>query len=95
MNEEAVARAIACFDRSTDTSFLRDVLRTIRPKAEQAALRASQQGREAPPPDEIGAATEAATPEEAMETVRKTRDFPLLQAMARAAGRRAEELAQA
>ena len=94
MSDDAVAKAIACFERSDDMAFLREVLRTIRPKAEQAALRASQQGREVPSPGTVTASEDAATPAQAMATVRATKDFALLQAMSRAAGRRVEEIAQ-
>ena len=92
---DAIARAIACFEQSDDMTFLREVLRTIRPKAESAALRASKQGKDMPRPSEVVAAVEPATPAQALATVRATKDFALLQAMSRAAGRRAEELAQA
>jgi hypothetical protein len=92
VQNDAVARAIACFETSDDEAFLRDVLRTIRPRAEGAALRAMKQGRVAPPPREVAASALPASPKEAMATVRATRDFGLLQAMARAAGRRAEAL---
>jgi hypothetical protein len=94
MAADAVARAIACFEASDDAAFLRDVLRTIRPRAEAATLRAAKQGRDVPPPGNIKAAPEPASPAEALETVRATKDFSHLQAMARAAGRRAELLAQ-
>jgi hypothetical protein len=93
MPDDAVARAIACFEASEDIAFLRDVLRSVRPRAEAATLRAAQQGREAPPPADTQPAAEPATPAEAMATVRATKDFAALQAMARAAGRRAEVLA--
>ncbi len=95
MSDDAIAKAIACFEQCDDMTFLRDVLRTIRPKAEAAALRAAKQGKDMPAPGTISAAGEAATPAQAMATVRATKDFALLQAMSRAAGRRAEELAQA
>ena len=95
MSEGDVARAIACFEACEDVAFLRDVLRTIRPKAEAAALQAAQRGKDVPAPGMIAAAAAASTPEQAMATVRATKDFALLQAMARAAGRRAEELSQA
>ena len=88
-----VSRAIACFEASEDIAFLREVLRAIRPKAETAALQAARRGKTPPQPGAIEAALEAATPAEAMATVRATKDFALLQSMARAAGRRAEELA--
>jgi hypothetical protein len=45
-----------------------------------------------PAPRDVPAAVDAATPSEAMATVRAASDFALLQAMARAAGRRAEAL---
>jgi hypothetical protein len=95
MSDNDVARAIACFEQSDDMAFLREVLRTIRPKAESAALRAEKQGKDMPPPSRIDASVEPATPSQALATVRSTKDFALLQAMSRAAGRRAEELAQA
>jgi hypothetical protein len=94
VNDDAVARAVACFEASNDVAFLRDVLRAIRPKAESASLRAAKQGRVAPPPTDVAPAAEAASPAEAMATVRAAKDFGLLQAMARAAGRRAEALAR-
>ena len=94
MNEDNVARAIACFEASDDAAFLRDVLRAIRPKAEAAALQAAKRGRDMPAPRDIPPAVDPATPAQAMATVRATKDFALLQAMARAAGRRAEALAQ-
>jgi hypothetical protein len=95
MTEIDIARAIACFEASDDVAFLRDVLRAIRPKAEAAALQAAQRGKDMPAPGAIAPATDAATPAQALATVRATKDFALLQSMARAAGRRAEELSQA
>jgi hypothetical protein len=94
MDENDVARAIACFDASDDLAFLRDVLRAIRPKAEAAALQAAKRGRQMPAPRDVAPSVEPATRDEAMATVRATRDFALLQAMARSAGRRAEALSQ-
>jgi hypothetical protein len=94
MPADAVARAIACFEASDDVAFLRDVLRVIRPRAEAATLRAAQQGKSVPAPGNVPPAPEAATAVEAMATVRATKDFAQLQAMARAAGRRAEALSQ-
>ena len=94
MRDEAVAGAIACFEASDDIAFLRDVLRAIRPKAEAATLRAAKLGRAVPAPGNVSAAAEPATPAQAMATVRATKDFAQLQAMARAAGRRAEALSQ-
>lgn len=95
MRDDSVARAIACFEQSDDMAFLREVLRAIRPKAEAAALRAAKQGKEMPAPQAVAAAVEPATPAQALATVRATKDFALLQAMSRAAGRRAEEIAGA
>jgi hypothetical protein len=93
MEPRDVARAIACFEQSDDMTFLRDVLRAIRPRAEATARRFEQQGRAVPPPLELEPADEPATPKQAMATVRAVKEFEALQAMARAAGRRAEELA--
>ena len=94
MPDSDVARAIACFEASDDLPFLRDVIRAIRPKAEAAALQAARRGRDMPTPSTVAPAADAATPAQAIATVRATRDFALLQAMARAAGKRAEELSQ-
>ena len=94
MSDDAVARAIACFESTEDVAFLRDVLRTIRPRAESATLQAVKRGKPVPPPQDIPAALHPATHAQALATVRATKDFALLQAMARAAGRRAEALAQ-
>ena len=92
MPDSDIARAIACFEASDDATFLREVLRAIRPKAEAAALQAAKRGRDMPDPSTITPSTEAASPAQALATVRATKDFAALQAMARVAGRRAEEL---
>jgi len=91
-DDEAVARAIAFFQQTDDVAFLREVLRAVRPRAQAAAMRAEQQGKDAPPPAEIEPSAQPATPAEAMATVRATKDFGKLQALARAAGRRVEEV---
>jgi hypothetical protein len=90
--DDAIARAIACFEQSDDVAFLRDVLRAIRPRAEAAARRHEQAGRRAPDPMEVAPSAQPATPQDAMKAVRATKDFAQLQAMARAAGRRVEQL---
>lgn len=93
MNENDVARAIACFEQSEDMAFLRDVIRAIQPQAAAIARRYEQQGRAMPPPLTLDPASEPATPKAALATVKATKDFPALQAMARVAGQRAETLA--
>ena len=87
---EDVARAIAFFQACTDAGLLRDVLKTIQPKAAAAARKFSR--REPPNPASIAPAAMAATEEEALHTVRRVQDFAELQAVARAVGRRVEEL---
>lgn len=93
MTRADIARAIAFFEQSEDLGFLRDVLRAIRPRAEAAARRYEREGREMPPPEVIEASASPADAADALKTIRSTNDFAQLQAMARAAGRRAEQLA--
>lgn len=89
---EDVARAIAYFEACPDAELLRGVLQIIQPKAAAAVRQAQQQRREVPSPLDITPSTNAATQEQALRTVRTTQDFAQLQAMARAVGRRIEEL---
>jgi hypothetical protein len=89
-NGEDVAKAIAFFQSCTDAALLRDVLKTIQPKAAAAARKFA--GREPPNPAAIQAAPAPASEEQALHTVRRIQDFAELQAVARAVGRRVEEL---
>lgn len=87
---EEVAKAIAFFASCTDAELLRDVLRQIQPKAAAAARKFSN--REPPNPAAIQPAAEPASKDDALKTVRTVIDFAQMQALARAVGRRVEEL---
>lgn len=87
---DQVARAIAYFESCTDAELLRTVLRQIQPKAAAAARKFSN--REPPNPAAIMASETAASKDEALRTAQTVKDFAQLQAIARAVGRRVEEL---
>jgi hypothetical protein len=87
-----VARAIAFFEQSEDLDLLKDVLRTIRPRAAAEVRRLQMRGRQAPVPLDIPGAASVATREEALKAVTATKDFAQLQAISRAVGRRVESL---
>jgi hypothetical protein len=89
-SRDDVAKAIAFFASCTDADLLRDVLRQIQPKAAAAARKFSN--REPPNPAAIVAAAEPASKDEALRTARTVSDFAQMQALARAVGRRVEEL---
>src|SRR3990170_3197009 len=91
-SDHDVARAIAFFESCEDREFLQEVLRGIRPRAAAEVRRLASHGREAPPPREIDAAAEALTQQQALQTVKDASDFGQLQALARAIGRRVEEM---
>ncbi|MGE0687078.1 MAG: hypothetical protein AB7P33_10055 [Dehalococcoidia bacterium] len=85
-----VARAIAYFEGCTDADLLRTVLRQIQPKAAAAARKFSN--REPPNPAAIPPAEVPASKDEALKTAQTVKDFAHMQAIARAVGRRVEEL---
>jgi hypothetical protein len=91
-DRERIARAIAFFERSDDPALLHELLEDVAPRAKRAVGAFLRKGGEdaIPPPAEIGAAKEAATRDEAAATVRGVDDFPMMQALARAIGRRLE-----
>jgi hypothetical protein len=89
-DEEAVARAIAFFESSSDADLLRGVLRSIQPRAAAAARRFA--AKTPPDPATLAPAAVAATQDEALATADSVQDFALLQALARAVGRRIEVL---
>ena len=89
---DAIARAIAYFETCDDAALLKDLIRSIQPRAAAEVRRAQQQGRPVAPPLEIAAAPAAATQDEALVTVKTTTSFAQLQAMSRAIGRRIESL---
>src|SRR3954469_5812514 len=92
MPADDIARAIAYFAACPDAELLRGVLKTIQPKAAAAVRQAQLKRRDVPPPLDIEPSSSAASQEEAMKTVRSVQDFAQLQALARAVGRRIEEL---
>src|ERR1051325_6720633 len=92
MPTDDVARAITYFAACTDAELLRGVLKTIQPKAAAAVRQAQLKRRDVPPPLNLEPSASAATKDEAMKTVRAVQDFAQLQALARAVGRRIEEL---
>src|SRR5215207_8237153 len=94
MPTDDVARAIAYFEACPNAELLRGVLKTIQPKAAAAVRQAQLKRRDVPPPVEIPPSSNAASKDEALKTVRAVQDFAQLQALARAVGRRIEELNQ-
>jgi hypothetical protein len=91
---ERVARAIAFFETSDDPSLLHELLEEIAPRAKRAVGQFLRKGGEdaIPPPADIGAARDPAPAQEASATTRATNDFALMQALARAIGRRLEAI---
>jgi hypothetical protein len=94
MPTDDVSRAIAYFQACPDAELLRGVLKTIQPKAAAAVRQAQLKRRDIPPPLDIEPSANAATQGDALKTVRSVQDFAQLQALARAVGRRIEELNQ-
>jgi hypothetical protein len=95
MNErETVARAIAFIEGCDDRELLMGMVHDVAPRARRMSTEAAQRDGEdnVPGPASIVAAMAPATAAEAQEAARRVNDFPLLQALARAAGRRIEHL---
>lgn len=95
MNErEQVARALAYFEECDDPILLHRLVGEIAPRARKAvASIIAKSGDDAvPAPAEIRAAKEAAPEAEALKTLRAVNDFSLLQVLARAIGRRVEDI---
>lgn len=91
---EETARAIAHFESTDDMAALRAALEEAAPRVKRMVGNLLKQGTEEaiPPPAELRGAKDAASPEEARQTLRKTNDFALLQAITRAIGRRIETI---
>jgi hypothetical protein len=91
---EQVAAALAHFEQSDDLMLLHRLVSEIAPRARKAvaALIAANGDDGVPPPAELRAARVAAPPAEALKILRATNDFSLLQVLARAIGRRVEDL---
>ena len=90
----AVARAVAYFEECDDVMLLHRLAREIAPRARQAVNRliATKGEDGVPAPADLRAASESATEDEALATLRSTEDFALLQVLARAIGRRVEDI---
>lgn len=93
-NREGVARALAYFEGCDDMGVLRGALEDVAPTVKQMVGRLLRKGPEGaiPGPAELRGAREAASRDEALGTLLATDDFPLLQTLTRAIGRRIEAL---
>lgn len=91
---EAVARALAHFEASDDAVLLHQLIAELAPRVRKmvAKLLATEGEDGIPPPADLRAARTAAPKAEALKTLRNTDDFALLQVLARAIGRRIEDL---
>ena len=91
---EQVARAVAFFEASDDMALLRASLEESAPRVKRLVAGFLQRGTEEaiPPPADVRAAREPATPEEAVQCLRTMQDFSLLQSMTRAIGQRIETM---
>lgn len=91
---ELVARALAYFEACDDPILLHRLVGEIAPRARKAvAVLIAKNGDDGvPPPAELQAAREPASQAEALKTLRATNDFALLQVLARAIGRRVEDI---
>lgn len=91
---EEAARAIACFEASDDMPMLRGALEEAAPRIKRMVAAFLRKGSEEaiPPPAELRGARDPATPQEALQSLRKATDFALLQAITRSIGRRIEAL---
>ena len=90
----AVARALAYFSASDDLMLLHRLSAGIAPRARSmvGAIIAKRGEDAIPAPAAVDPAPEPASPEEAQRTLERTDDFALLQTLARAIGRRIEDL---
>ncbi len=91
---EEVARAMAFFEGCDDISLLHTLAAEIAPRARKLVGQFLARGTEdsIPPPATLRPARESASPEQAVATLRRTDDFPLLQVLARSIGRRIETI---
>lgn len=91
---ELTAQAITFFENSDDMPLLRASLEEAAPRIKRMVIAFLQKGTEEaiPPPSDLRGAREAASREAALQCLRKTQDFSLLQALTRAIGQRIETL---
>lgn len=89
-----VARAIAFFDETDEIMLLHRLTRDLAPRVRNLVKNLLAKGTEddIPQPAELYPAKDVATKEQALETLRTTKDFALLQSMARSIGRRIEAI---
>ncbi|MCC6382125.1 MAG: hypothetical protein IT304_06415 [Dehalococcoidia bacterium] len=89
-----VARAIAFFEETDDSVLLHELTRDIATRVKSQVKKLLAKGDEdaIPPPAELYPSRQAATQEQAVRTLHSTTDFALLQALARAIGRRIEAI---
>lgn len=93
-SREEVARAIAFFETADDVGLLHNLIHEIADQVRILVRNMVATGGEEgiPPPAELSSARDAASQDEAVRTLRATKDFALLQALARAIGRRIEAI---
>ncbi len=89
---ERVAGAMAYFEACDDSVLLHQLIVEIAPRAKRmvASLMAKTPEDSLPGPAEVSPAGEPAGRDEALRTLRETKDFALFQALARSIGRRLE-----
>lgn len=91
---EDVARAMAFFEDADDIGLLHQLVEEVAPRAKRMVSQYLARGAEdaIPPPADLRPARTAASRDEALNTLRSTTDFALLQVMARSIGRRVETI---
>jgi hypothetical protein len=89
---EEVARSLAFFELTDDIALLHQLVEEIAPRAKRMVGQFLARGSEdaIPGPADLRAARDPATKDEAMNTLRATSDFALLQVMSRTIGQRIE-----
>jgi hypothetical protein len=91
---EDVAQAMAFFEDTDDIGLLHQLVGEVAPRAKRIVGQFLTRGAEdaIPPPADLRPARTAASRDSALETLRRTNDFALLQVMARSIGRRIETI---
>lgn len=89
-----VARAIAFFDETDEVLLLHKLTRDLAPRVRKLVQGLLAKGGEddIPEPAELYPAKDVATKDQALDILRSTNDFALLQALARSIGRRIEAI---
>lgn len=87
-----LAGALAYFQRCEDVELMKELLRSVRPRAANAVGRMERAKKEPPAPLEIEAASEPLPRQEAIKVLQQVQDFAELQALSRTIGRRLEQL---